>query len=94
MGHGIDTIVNAALVLDLLGLEGHKDGGALGGQAAHGLHPLEAIGQHGVEAVLLLVFEGGDLTTTALPDGNQRFGVLIQLLQRVGQMGDGHLPQH
>ena len=67
VGDSIDAVVNTAFVLDLLGLERHENGGALGSQAAHGIHPLEAIGEHGIEAVLLLIFEGRDLTASPLP---------------------------
>ncbi len=41
--------------------EGHEDGGALGGQRPQGFYPSQAVGQDGVQAVLLLVAQSGKL---------------------------------
>lgn len=47
-------VIDAARLQDFLGTERDQNGGALGGQRAQGLDAAQAVGQHGVEAVLLL----------------------------------------
>ena len=44
VGNGIDAIVNAACVLDLLRLEGHEDSGAFAGQSADSINAAQAVG--------------------------------------------------
>ena len=53
--YSVHTIVQTAGVLDLLGTEGHEHGGALRGQRPQGFHPAQAIGQHRIQSILLLI---------------------------------------
>ena len=86
LGNGVDTIRQAAGVLDFLDPEGHKYGGALGGQRAQGLHPAQAIGQNRVQPVLLLIAQGGKLAKVLPANRKQCLGVRVQLLQAVRNM--------
>ena len=92
MGYGIDTVVNAATVLYLLTFEGHEDGCTLRCQRPDCLDPAQAVRQHGIQAVLLLIFEDGELTASC--PGLQGFRVLVKLFQTVGQMGQRHHGEH
>ena len=60
-GNGVNAVGQPAGVLYLLHPVGHKDGGALGGQRPQGLDAPEAVGQDGVQPVLLLVAQNGKL---------------------------------
>ena len=94
LGNGVDTIGQPAGVLYLLDAEGHKDGGALGGQGAHGLHPAQAVGQDGVQPVLLLVAQNGELAQVLPSDGKKGVGVRVKLLQVVRDMHQCHHGEH
>ena len=69
---------------------GHEDGGALGGQRPQGLDAPEAVGQDGVQPVLLLVAQNGKLAEMFPANGQQGFRVRVQLLQRVRDMHQRH----
>ena len=94
MRYGIDAIVDAAHVLNLLRFEGHENGGTFRGQGTGGVNALEAEGQHRVQRDLLLVAQNVELTAPRPPDGLQGLGVLIELLQIVRQMGQRDKRQH
>ena len=83
LGDGVDAVGQAAGVLDLLHSEGHKDGGALGGEGAQGPDPAQAVWQDGVQAVLLLVAQNGKLAQVLPSDGHKGFRVGVQLLHAV-----------
>ena len=93
-GHGIDAVVQAAGVHDLLRLEGQQHGGALRGQRPHGVNAPQAVGQHRVQRVLLLVLHSGKLAAVGAADGGQRLRVLLQLLLAVGKVGQRHQRVH
>ena len=57
VGDGVLPKVNAALVLDLLHLEGHEHRQALGGEGANGVDCPHTDGQSRVESVHLLEFQ-------------------------------------
>ena len=88
---GVDAVVDAPGILYLLDAEGHEDGGALGGEGAGGLDAAQAIGQGGVQPVLLLVAQDGELAKALVTDGLQGLGVRVQLLQRVGHVDQGDI---
>ena len=54
LADGVLPIVDAARLQNFLCTERDQHGGALGGQRAQRLDAAQAVGQHGVEAVLLL----------------------------------------
>ncbi len=56
------------------------------GQRPQGFHPAQAIGQDGIQAVLLLVAQNGELAQVLPADGHEGFRVGVQLLQRIGHM--------
>ena len=89
-GHGVDAVVQAAGVHDLLCLKGQQHGGALGGQRPHGVNTPQAVGQYRVQRVLLLVFHSGKLAAVGAPDGRQRLRVLVQLLGAIRQVSQRH----
>ena len=89
-GNGVDTVRQAAGVLNFLHPEGHEDGGALGGEGSQGLYPAQAVGQDGIQAVLLLVAQGGKLAQVLPADGHQGFCVGVKLLQTVRNMDKGN----
>ena len=93
-GHSVDTVVQAAGVHDLLRLERQQHSGALRGQRPHGVNAPQAVGQHRVQRVLLLVLHDGELTAVGTPDGRQGLRVLLQLLLVVGKVGQRHQRVH
>ena len=93
-GHGVDAVVQAARVHDLLRLEGQQHGGTFGGQRSHSVDTPQAVGQHRVQRVLLLVLHSGELATVGTANGGQRLRVLLQLLLVVGKMGQRHQRVH
>ena len=87
-GNGVDAVVQAAGVLDLLGPEGHEDGGALGGQGPQGPDPAQAIGQHRVQPVFLLVAQNGELAQMVSANGHKGLRVHVQLFQGIGDVDE------
>ena len=93
-GHGIDAVVQAARVHDLLRLKGQQHSGALRGQRPHSVDTPQAVGQHRVQRVLLLVLHSGKLAAVGTPNGGQRLRVLLQLLLAVGKVRQRHQRVH
>ena len=85
-GHSVDAVVQATGVHDLLRLEGQQHGGALRGQRPHSVNAPQAVGQHRVQRVLLLVLHGSKLTAMGTANGGQCLRVLLQLLLAVGKV--------
>ena len=69
MGHGVDAIVDAARVLNLLRFEGHENGSTFRGQSAGSFNAFQTEGQHRVQRVLLLIAQNIELTAPRPPDG-------------------------
>ena len=92
MGHGIDTVVNAATVLYFLTFEGHEDSCALRGQRPYCLDSPQTVRQNSIQAILLLIFEDRELTSSCA--GLQRLRILVKLFQTVSQMCQGHHGEH
>ena len=92
VGDGIDAVINAARVLDLLRLEGHEDSGAFAGQSADSINAAQTVGQHRVQGVLLLIVEDGKFTVAGAR--LQGFGILVKLLQTVRKVGQRHHAVH
>ena len=93
-GHGVDTVVQPAGVHDLLRLEGQQHGGTLRGQCPHGVDTPQAVGQHRVQRVLLLVLHSGELAAVGTANGGQGLRVLLQLFLVVGKVGQRHQRVH
>ena len=93
-GHGVDAVVQAAGVHDLLRLKGQQHGGALRGQRPHSIDTPQAVGQHRVQRVLLLVLHSGELAAVGAANGGQRLRVLLQLLLAVGKVSQCHQRVH
>ena len=93
-GHGVDTVVQAAVVHDLLRLEGQQHSGALRGQRPHSVDTPQAVGQHRVQRILLLVLHSGKLTAVGTANGRQRLRVLLQLSLVVGKVSQRHQRVH
>ena len=88
VGDGVFPEVDAALVHDLLDLKGHEHRKTFCGQGAKGVELPGANGQHGVQAVHLLVFEDSHLAH-ALPGGGENgIRICVQLVLGVG--GNDH----
>jgi len=94
MGHGVDAIVDAARVLNLLRFEGHENGSTFRGQSAGSFNAFQTEGQHRVQRVLLLVAQNVKLTAPRPPDGLQGFGVLVKLFEVICQVCQRHQSQH
>ena len=88
LGYGVDPAVDTPCVLDLLDTEGHEGCCGLSGQGAGGGDRPQAIGQGGVQAVLLLVAEDGEIAEGL---GQEGFGVGVELFQRVSHVQQGHI---
>ena len=93
-GHGVDAVVQTAGIHDLLRLKGQQHSGALRGQRSHGVDTPQAVGQHRVQRVLLLVLHSGKLAAVGTANGRQRLRVLLQLLLVVGKVGQRHQRVH
>ena len=88
VGDGVLSEVNAALVLHLLHLKGHKHRKALGGEGAKRIDPPCADGKNGVQPVELLEFQHGKLAHMLSCYGKHRFGIAVELLFVIG--GNDH----
>ena len=93
MRHGIDTVVDSAFVPDLLAAERSHHRHRFCGQGAHHIDPPQAVGQTGVQPILLLPFQNADLAV-AMRSGHRTdgFGILIQFFFCVSQMSDRKQP--
>ena len=94
MGHGVDAIVDAARVLNLLRFEGHENGSTFRGQSAGSVNALEAEGQHRVQRILLLIAQNVELTAPRPPNGLQSLGVLVKLFKVICQVRQRDKCQH
>ena len=88
--HGVLTIVDAAVLHDLLGTERNEHSSAFCGQGAQCGDPSQAVGQHSVKAVLLLPAEDTHLAQMLAGDREKALGVAVQLFLGVRQMHHGH----
>lgn len=86
--NGVFSKVNAALVHDFLNLKGHKHRKAFRSQGTEGVELPGANGQHGVQAVHLLILEDRHLAH-ALPSGREN-GVRIHIQLFLGICGNDH----
>ena len=93
-GNGVDAVIQAAGVLDLLRPERHENGAALRGERPQSVDATQAIRQDGVQAVLLLVAENGETAELFLRNGLQRLRVCVKLLQAVRDMNERHTGEH
>jgi len=93
-GNGVDAVIQAAGVLDLLRPERHEDGAALRRERPQSMDASQAIRQDGVQAVLLLVAQDRKSTQFLLCDGLQRLRVRVKLLQAVRDMNERHAGKH
>ena len=93
-GHGVDAVVQATGVHDLLRLKGQQHSGTLRGQRPHGVDAPQAVGQHRVQRVLLLVLHSGELAAVGAANGGQSLRVLLQLLLVVGKVSQRHQRVH
>ena len=80
VGDGVLAEVDAALVHDLLHLEGNEHGKALRRQRPEGVNAPRPDGQHGIEPVILLVLQHGKLTHVLAGNGQHGLGVALELL--------------
>ena len=88
VGDGVLSEINAALVLYLLHLKGHKHRKALSGEGTERIDPPCADGKNGVQPVELLEFQNGKLAHMLSCHGKHRFGIAVELLFVVG--GNDH----
>ena len=94
VGNGVLSKVNAALILDLLYLEGDEYRQTLGGEGAEGVDFPHPDGQGGVQAIKLLELEHRKLAHVLSRHGKHRFGIAVKLLLGVGGDGQGHHREH
>ena len=88
VGDGVFPEVDTALVHDLLNLKGHEHRKAFCGQGAEGVELPGANGQHGVQAVHLLVFEDSHLAHPLSCGGEN--GIRIHIKLFLGIRGNDH----
>ncbi len=77
------AVVAAALLVELLGGEGHLHRDLPGGEVARDVHVVASQGEHGVERGLLAVVEAHDPERVALGDGCHLLHLAVELLERV-----------
>ena len=94
LADGVLAVINTARLQNFLGAERDQDGSALGGQGAQRLDAAQAVGQHGVEAVLLLPAQCRELAQVFAPHRLQRFGVAVELLLAVRHVDEGDEAEH
>ena len=90
LGDLVDSAGQAAGVLDLLRPERDRHGAALRGKRVQGVDAPEAVGQSGVQSVLLLETGRGNVAKMLLANSDQAFRVGVQFLQTVGGMDKGN----
>ncbi len=81
--YSVFSIVDAALVLNLLHLEGHEHRKALRGQRSEGINLADTDRKDRVQPVELLVLEYRHLAHVLADRGEQGLGIVIQLLLRI-----------
>ena len=94
VGDGVLSKVDAALVLDLLHLEGHEHRQALGGEGAKGVDFSHPDGQCRVEAVHLLELEHRHLAHLLAGHRLDRLRVALQLLIGIRHDDQGEDAEH
>ena len=94
VGNGVLSKVNAALILDLLDLEGDEYGQGFRGEGTEGVDFPHPDGQGGVQAIKLLELEHRKLAHVLSRHGKHRFGIAVKLLLGVGGDGQGHHREH
>ena len=94
VGNGVLSKVNAALILDLLDLEGDEYGQGFRGEGTEGVDFPHPDGQSGVQAIKLLELEYRKLAHMLSRHGEYGFGVAVKLLLGVGGDGQGHYRKH
>jgi len=85
------AVVNAPGILYFLNAERHKNGGAFGCEGTGCPDSAQAIGQCGVQTILLLVAQDGELSKALVSDSLQSLGICVQLLQGVGHVDQGNV---
>ena len=80
VGDGILAEVDAALVHDLLHLEGDEHSKALRRQRPEGVNAPRSDGQHRIKPVILLILQHGKLTHVLAGNGQHGLGVALELL--------------
>ena len=95
-GNGIDAVADAAPVDDFLSAKGYQNGGALGGQGSGFLwvYPHRAIGQGGIQTILLPILHGGKLAEVGAANADNLLGVAVQGRKAVGGMHQRHIDEH
>ena len=91
---GVLTVVHPLMLHNLLGVERNEYRRALGGQGAQCFDAPQSVGQHGVQTVPLLPAQRGKLAQVLTGNGEQRFGIIIQLLFGTCHMDEGDQPKH
>lgn len=77
-------------MVDLLHLERHKNGEALGRKRSSRFDLIHPDGQRRVEAVHLLVFQHADLTHMLSAGSGDGIGIRVKLFLRFSRVHDGH----
>ena len=88
MRHAVDAVIDTASVLNILHAKRHQSRSTFRCQGANGLNAAQAVGQHRIQSILLLVAQNSKLTEIFTTYGQKRFGVGVQLLQRVRDMDE------
>ena len=94
MGDGVLAEVDAALVHDLLHLEGDEHSKALRRQRPEGVNAPRPDGQHCIKPVILLILQHGELTHMLAGNGKDGLGVAVELLLRFCGKHHGEDAQH
>ena len=94
LADSILPVVDTARLQNFLRTERDQHGSAFGGQGAQRLDAAQTVGQHSVEAVLLLPAQGGKLAQVLAPHRLQRLGVAIQLFLAVRHVDKGDEAEH
>ena len=94
VGNGVLSKVNAALILDLLYLEGNKHGQRFRSKSAKRIDFPHPDGQGGVQAIKLLELEHRKLAHVLSRHREHRFGVAVKLLFGVGGNGQRDDGEH
>ena len=94
LGNSVLPVVDAAALENLLGAEGNQHRSALGGQGTQGMDLPQPIGQNGVQTILLLPAQRAHLAQMLSGNGEDGFGIRVQLLLGVGQMHQRHQAEH
>ena len=93
-GNGVDAVIQAAGVLDLLCPERHENSAAFRGERPQSVDATQAIREDSIQAVLLLVAENRETAELFLCDGLQGLRIRVKLLQAVRDMNERHTGEH